>query len=43
MVKLGRDLCDLNLWPLTLIFCMDLSLVIGDYSLKFHDDTMMGT
>ena len=29
-VKLGVDLCDLDLWPLTLIFCMDItaSLVI---------------
>ena len=29
-VKLGCDLCDLDLWPLTLTFCMDLSLVIGN-------------
>ena len=42
-VKLGRGLCDLELWPLTLIFCMDLTLVLGDNSRKFHDDTMMGT
>ena len=41
--KLGRDLCDLDLWPLTLNFCMDLTLVLGDNSWKFHDDTMMGT
>ena len=26
--------------PLTLTFCMDFTLVIGN---KFHDDTMMGT
>ena len=38
-VKLGFDLCDLDLWPLTLIFCMDLTLVIGNNSWKFHDDT----
>ena len=25
-------------WPLTLTFCMDLILVIGDNSWKFHDD-----
>ena len=42
-VKLGYDLCDLDLWPLTLTFCMDLTLVIGNNSWKFHDDTMMGT
>ena len=38
--KLGFDLCDLVLWPLTLTFCMDITFVIGN---KFHDDTMMGT
>ena len=37
--KLGVDLCDLDLWPLTLTFCMDVTSAIG----KFHDDTMMGT
>ena len=42
-VKLGRDLCDLDLWPLTLTFCMDVTFVIGNNSCKFHDDTMMGT
>ena len=26
-VKLGCDLCDLDLWPLTLTFCMDLSVL----------------
>ena len=41
--KLGCDLCDLDLWPLTLTFCMDVTLVRGDNSWKFHDDTMMGT
>ena len=43
MVKLGFDLCDLNLWPLTLTSYMDLTLVVGNNSWKFHDDTMMGT
>ena len=33
MVKLGCDLCDLDLWPLTLTFCMDLTLVIGNNSM----------
>ena len=42
-VKLGVDLCDLDLWPLTLNFCMDIILVIGNNSWKFHDDTMMRT
>ena len=28
---------------MTLTFCMDLTLVIGNNSLKFHDDPMMGT
>ena len=42
-VKLGCDLCDLDLWPLTLTFCMNLTLVIGNNSWKFQDDTMMGT
>ena len=40
---LSCDLCDLDLSPLTLTFCMDLTLVIGNNSWKFHDDTMMGT
>ena len=40
-VKLGFDLCDLGLWPLTLIFCTDLTSVIGNSFWKFHD-TMMG-
>ena len=42
-VKLGCDLCDLDLWPLTLTFCMDITSVIGNNSRKFHDVTMMGT
>ena len=41
--KLAVDLCDLDLWPLTLIFCMDVTLVRGDTSWKFHDDSMIGT
>ena len=41
--KLGCDLCELDLWPLTLTFGMDITLVIGNNSWKFHDDTMMGT
>ena len=44
MAKLGFDLCDLDLWPLTLNFCMDITFfVIGNHPWKFHDDTMMGT
>ena len=42
-VKLGRDLCDLDIWPLTLTFCMDLTLVPSNNSWKFYDDTIMGT
>ena len=41
--KLGFDLWDLDRWPLTLTFCMDITFVIGDNSWKFPDDTMMGT
>ena len=36
--KLGADLYDLDLWPLTLTFCMDVTSVIGKNSWKFHDD-----
>ena len=42
-VKLGRDLCGFDLWPLTLTICMDFTLVLSDNSWKFHDDTMIGT
>ena len=42
-VKLGFDVCDRDLWPLTWTFCMDLTLVIGNNSWKFHDDTMRPT
>ena len=41
--KWGHDLCDLDLWPLTLTFCMDITSVIGNYSWKFHEDTITGT
>ena len=41
--KLVVDLCDLDLWPLTLTFCMDITSDNGNNSWKFHDDTMMGT
>ena len=34
-VKLSFDLL---LWPLTLTFCMDITLVNGNHSWKFHDD-----
>ena len=43
MAKLGVELCDLDLWPLTLTFCMDITSDHGNNSWKFHDDTMMGT
>ena len=43
MAKLSFDLCDLDLWPVTLTFCMVLTFVIGNKSWKFHDDMMMGT
>ena len=36
--KLGFDLCDLDLWPLTLTFCMNITSVHGNNSWKFHDD-----
>ena len=42
-VKWGCDLSDLDLWPMTLPFCMDITFVIGNNSWKFPDDTMMGT
>ena len=41
--KLGNDLCDLDLWFMTLTFCMDTTSVIGNNSWQFHDDTMTGT
>ena len=42
-VKLGYELCDLDLWPMTFTFCMDITSVIGNSSLKFGDDPMIGT
>ena len=42
-VKWGQDLCDLDLWPLTLTFCMDITFVNGNNSWKFCDDTMTAT
>ena len=41
--KLGHDLCDLDLWPLTLTFCMGITFGTGNISEKIHDDTMRGT
>ena len=41
--KLGVDLCDLDLWPLTLTFCMDITSVIDNNSWKWYDDMMLGT
>ena len=41
--KLGLDLCDLDFWPLTLTFCMDIMSVNGNNSWTFQDDTMTGT
>ena len=43
MAKLVFDLCDLDLWPLTLTICMDLTRVNGNDSWKFYDDKMMVT
>ena len=40
---LGFDFCDLDLWPLTLTFCMGITFVNGNNSWKFHDHTMRGT
>ena len=41
--KICFDLCDLDLWPLTLACCMKISFVSGNYSRKFHDDAMRET
>ena len=40
--KIYFDLCNLDLWPLTLTFCMDVTFINGNNSWKFHDDTMIG-
>ena len=42
MAKLGYDLRDLDLWPKTMTFCMDITSVIGNNSWKFRDDAMTG-
>ena len=41
--KWGHDLCDLDLWPLTFTFCMDITFVTGNNSGKFQDNMMRGT
>ena len=41
--KICFELCDLDLWPLTLYFCMDIMSVNCYNSRKFGDDTMRGT
>ena len=38
--RLCVDFCDIDPWPLTLTFCMDVTSVIGNNSWKFHDDSM---
>ena len=43
MAKRSFDLCGWDLWPLTLVFCMGLTSVIGNKAWKFHDDTMRAT
>ena len=41
--NLGYDPCDLDFWPITLTFCMDITSVIGNNFWQFCDDTVMGT
>ena len=41
--KICFDLCDLDLWLLTLTFYMDITSVNGNSSWNFHDDSMKGT
>ena len=41
--NLGFHLCNLDFWPLTLNFYIDITSVIGNHFWKFHEDTMMGT
>ena len=41
--NLGFDLCGLDLWPLTLTFCMDITFVNSNHSWKFHNNTMRVT
>ena len=38
--KWGHGLSHLDLWPLTLTFCMDIVFVNGNHSWNFQDDTM---
>ena len=40
--ELGFYLCGLDLWALTLTFCIDITSDIANDSWKFHDDTIMG-
>ena len=41
--KFKSDLCDLDLWPLTLTLRMDIVFVNSNNSWKFYDDMMRGT
>ena len=41
--KLRFQFCDLDLWPLTLTCCMEITSVNGNGSRIFHDDTMTET
>ena len=41
--KICFDLCDLDHWPLTLTYCMDITFVNVKNSWKFHDDMMSET
>ena len=45
MPKLGHYFftCDLDLWSLTISFCMDITFVNGNNSWEFYDDTVTGT
>ena len=36
--KLGFDLSDLDLWPLTLTFCMDITSVMGNHSWEHSEN-----
>ena len=41
--KFGFEFFDLELLPLTLTFCTNITSVNGDNSWKFHNDIVMGT
>ena len=41
--KICFDLYDLDIWPLTLTFCIGITFVNAYHSGKCHDDTMTGT